>query len=66
MPHEDDEWDLNSPARVQDARRHMPFMGGNSMPVPERPQAESAVETGAVPAEVPTSPERPDGPLQYA
>jgi len=65
VPHEDDDWDLNSPARMEDARLHMPFMGGNA-PVRERPQAESAVETGNRPARVPTSPDRPDGPLPYA
>lgn len=65
MPHEDDDWDLNSPARVEDARSHMPFMGGNN-PVHDRPQAESAVQLGNRPAKVPTSPEHPDGRVPYA
>lgn len=65
MPHEDDDWDLNSPARVEDARRHMPFMGGNYV-VCESSQAESAVESGNRPARVPTSPDHPDGRVPYA
>lgn len=65
MPHEDDDWDLNSPARLEDARSHMPFMGGNAL-MCERPQAESAVQSGSRPAKVPTSPEHPDGRLPYA
>lgn len=65
MPHEDEDWDLNSPARVEDARRHMPFMGGN-YPVLESPQAESAVESGNGPARVPTSADQPDGRVPYA
>ena len=59
MPHEDDEWDLNSPRRVRNALAHQPERIGG-------PQAESAVSAGAIPAQIPTTPERPDGPLQYA
>lgn len=58
MPHEDDEWDLNSPRRLRDALTHQPTHSG--------PQAESTPEYGVKPAIVPTSPDRPDGPLQYA
>lgn len=60
MPHQDeDSWDLNSPARVRDALAHQPASAS-------QPQAESAVHTGARAASVPTTPDRPDGPLPYA
>lgn len=60
MPHEEDDWDLNSPGRVRDALGHQPERATGW------PQAESAVSAGANPARVPTSLENPDGRVPYA
>lgn len=60
MPQEEDDWDLNSPARVRDAMSHQRLSAASG------PQAESAVAVGNPPAELPTTPESPDGRLRYA
>ncbi len=58
---EDDEWNLNSPARVKLEMSLQTLAGGVF-----HPQAESIPNYGVAPAEVAYSSELPDGKLPYA